>query len=1402
MDVKHARSLARGRTRSSQNHAEKDERKVEGVDTSAASVLGGVERHLPQKLYDDVRVEYIDRTGLRYIFKEILSELFSYEILPKNPYPFVIRMLEILNFGHFIFHPLLPDPTKAARYRNPIGRKRMLARHGGGGIKVCSASMSTVWGVEMIVSLIDRSVLARIHEMLNPLFEVQEVFVSHDTVIQETAALVGPVIFSGSFIGFACRSIEIVRDVIINTTKFEKALKLYPNHLINLASVFEQERNGMFMHINIEGGSRWHMRELKQSAKTFSQAVRLAVLSDKAITIHGLWRVESLDKYMENQQASPTGTWFVLNEAKETADGPYKFSKLKELLTHGDIKLDTFIWKEGIEEWKPLQNYKCFKRIIGAETFEMDASHLVGEGAAAIKAPGDKHAEKEAPETKRAKEETKKVGTEIVIGEGSIRRDEGTGGRKGSDGELGKVSRANTSDDAPSGGHRDAAEGDNNAHSEGREEEEDKVSRQFPGPILKLKVTKEHSDTTARKNVNYGFTNTAVWAKGGLKATLYVLYIHPGKNGVGDVPDCLREIDKKFQRLLPTGGFRIDSGFRDQGGVIPVKVNVLLHFEQRHSNVLRHMSKDRWIALLTGVFFSDACITRYGRIYAAETSPFDLSVLRSARGTLIARMGDEPILSSLDWTLSVEIVDLWIELIEERERKGSRREETRSISREDSAPSRDTEGREREGDATFNSERKFVDTTGWTLLQHMGMSAEAVTVFSSTAWLIGEGARQTMGPLIAELHAFNNSAIGRIRYIISQISTFFSILKLAQAGNENKPKDLMSTLKWLATELFNDSSENRLAFAQYEVIGAQVLVPQLRGLLRLLHTIFAGKTSIGSNVEGKAMPERVAIETTRRMLEVYHIMEFTLIRYAPAYFFCLFAKWGQWIGKDKVLLSKFQGDGVKLETEKRPSGNDKIGRLELSIMHYIVDCELDRFMEEALLELGETKPQNFLVSLIARARESCEKFENWAASDAFLRLSMQGNPIGSEEGAQIFSISIDPSSALSSARKHSEKADSVSEDFYYAEMRRKQNTNKLNETGRRIYGNWMSLAVTREEHALEVIHDALAFSQKIFPLKVKSSFSQAVVLHNASACFGASLPWIDKLELKKFMFISGDVDTVSGFDFAKQVVLFVNWVMHGNRLLAYKLAFGGESYCGDQLEDLHSLVHSAIPFSDWLEEDDESAVEFSQSDGRPKSPPIKVFNKSLSTSANILRQGKALRALQNLISGIGRCAKSRQPVIIEGLFCCYEGSALSEYWPMSLEIVFVPLAGGMRPLYLPGAKLIASISLRFEGLYIDRDHALRVHSCYAPERDLRGDYQASLKEKAVRLLEKKQYIEAYSALLKFFMLREDFLSKSVASIGRMYRSLAGEVFTLGKKLSIIITVAKKILEHGTVRRAW
>ena len=53
------------------------------------------EKYLAQKLHNTVLQQYTDQTGFRFIFNQILDELFSYSILPENPYPFILKKLEI-----------------------------------------------------------------------------------------------------------------------------------------------------------------------------------------------------------------------------------------------------------------------------------------------------------------------------------------------------------------------------------------------------------------------------------------------------------------------------------------------------------------------------------------------------------------------------------------------------------------------------------------------------------------------------------------------------------------------------------------------------------------------------------------------------------------------------------------------------------------------------------------------------------------------------------------------------------------------------------------------------------------------------------------------------------------------------------------------------------------------------------------------------------------------------------------------------------------------------------------------------------------------------------------------------------------------------------------------------------
>jgi len=58
----------------------------------------------------------------------------------------------------------------------------------------------------------------------------------------------------------------------------------------------------------------------------------------------------------------PEEEWLLGIDGKQ--DGPFKTSKIKELLSSGKIESDdTYVWKTGMADWKPISEIEKFKRI-------------------------------------------------------------------------------------------------------------------------------------------------------------------------------------------------------------------------------------------------------------------------------------------------------------------------------------------------------------------------------------------------------------------------------------------------------------------------------------------------------------------------------------------------------------------------------------------------------------------------------------------------------------------------------------------------------------------------------------------------------------------------------------------------------------------------------------------------------------------------------------------------------------------------------------------------------------------------------------------------------------------------------------------------------------------------------
>eukprot|EP00466_Bigelowiella_natans_P015333 jgi/Bigna1/77324/fgenesh1_pg.47_\ len=143
------------------------------------------------EINETVQLQIVDRTGFRFIFKEILAEIFAYdgtyylarEVLPVNPYPAIIPEIEAIGVRpadarsdrskRSIFKMPILTPLEGAKNRTKIG-ERDKVMHCNGTLKVCSAKMTSVWGLEMIVGLTDQRFLAALSRILSPLFEFQK----------------------------------------------------------------------------------------------------------------------------------------------------------------------------------------------------------------------------------------------------------------------------------------------------------------------------------------------------------------------------------------------------------------------------------------------------------------------------------------------------------------------------------------------------------------------------------------------------------------------------------------------------------------------------------------------------------------------------------------------------------------------------------------------------------------------------------------------------------------------------------------------------------------------------------------------------------------------------------------------------------------------------------------------------------------------------------------------------------------------------------------------------------------------------------------------------------------------------------------------------------------------------
>lgn len=57
----------------------------------------------------------------------------------------------------------------------------------------------------------------------------------------------------------------------------------------------------------------------------------------------------------------PEEEWWIGIKGKQ--NGPFKTSKIEELLSSGKITKDAYIWKKGMNDWKRILEIECFQKI-------------------------------------------------------------------------------------------------------------------------------------------------------------------------------------------------------------------------------------------------------------------------------------------------------------------------------------------------------------------------------------------------------------------------------------------------------------------------------------------------------------------------------------------------------------------------------------------------------------------------------------------------------------------------------------------------------------------------------------------------------------------------------------------------------------------------------------------------------------------------------------------------------------------------------------------------------------------------------------------------------------------------------------------------------------------------------